>query len=642
MRGIIVRSAAIVAAGAALAVPLAVSAAASGASGTALSRAVLAGYQKASPGGFGPGGYGPGGYGQGGPGGSGTDPAASYRTTTPIKHVVVIFDENVSFDHYFATYPDATNPPGEPAFNALPGTPSVNGLAGNLLSNNPNEANPQLLGPSDAMTCDQDHGYAAEQGAADHGAEDQYVQDTGHGLTLAQCLQEENKGLSRPSPIPVSSTPNFAALDYYDGNTVTALWNYAQHFSMSDNAFGTTYGPSTPGALNVTSAQAYGAICGPSFATINDSPCSAPPGYNASDVATSQITTMTGNAGTTPVADQPPAGPGTVYNDTDPYFDICSYIPSGAGGDGATPVQTIEMGGNNIGEELTSSGITWGWFQGGFEDGYVPGHGTPPTIQQICSESHQNVGGATVTDYIPHHEPFQYYASTANPMHLPPTSVAMIGRTDQANHQYGIGDFWAAADAGNLPAVSYLKAPAYEDGHAGYSDPLDEQRWLVTTINHLESLPTWRSTAVLVTWDDSDGWYDHVLAPILSSSAVPALDSLTAAGMCGPSKLIPVTSSGMPEEGKCGPGPRLPFLVISPWAKSNYVSNVMIDQSSVVSFIEQNWDLPALGNGAADSWAGSLDSMFDFSHPAAPKLYLDPATGEAVQGFGPGRYTGER
>lgn len=131
------RSAAIVAAGAALAVPLAVSAAASGASGTALSRAVLAGYQKASPGGFGPGGYGPGGYGQGGPGGSGTDPAASYRTTTPIKHVVVIFDENVSFDHYFATYPDATNPPGEPAFNALPGTPSVNGLAANLLSNNP-------------------------------------------------------------------------------------------------------------------------------------------------------------------------------------------------------------------------------------------------------------------------------------------------------------------------------------------------------------------------------------------------------------------------------------------------------------------------------------------------------------------------
>src|SRR5262249_700637 len=63
-----------------------------------------------------------------------------------------------------------------------------------------------------------------------------------------------------------------------------------------------------------------------------------------------------------------------------------------------------------------------------------------------------NVAGATVTDYIPHHEPFQYFTSTANPHHLPPSSVGMIGQTDQANHQYDLSDFWAAADAGNLPA----------------------------------------------------------------------------------------------------------------------------------------------------------------------------------------------
>ena len=116
-------------------------------------------------------------------------------------------------------------------------------------------------------------------------------------------------------------------------------------------------------------------------------------------------------------------------------------------------------------------------------------------------------------DYSPHHEPFEYYASTANPMHKPPTSVAMVGHTDQANHQYDTADFFAAANAGNLPAVSYLKAPKYQDGHAGYSDPLDEQTWLADTINQLQSLPTWRSTAVVVTYDDSDGWYDHVLGP---------------------------------------------------------------------------------------------------------------------------------
>ena len=108
----------------------------------------------------------------------------------------------------------------------------------------------------------------------------------------------------------------------------------------------------------------------------------------------------------------------------------------------------------------------------------------------------------------------------------------MIGRTDQANHQYDIADFWAAADAGNLPAVSYLKAPKYQDGHAGYSDPLDEQTWLVNTINQLETLKTWRSTAVVITWDDSDGWYDHVLGPLLTQSQT-TLDALTGKGFCG-------------------------------------------------------------------------------------------------------------
>jgi len=56
--------------------------------------------------------------------------------------------------------------------------------------------------------------------------------------------------------------------------------------------------------------------------------------------------------------------------------------------------------------------------------------------------------------------------------------------------------------------VSFLKAAAYQDGHAGYSDPLDEQHFLVDTINHLERLPSWKSTAVVIAYDDSDGWYD--------------------------------------------------------------------------------------------------------------------------------------
>ena len=564
----------------------------------------------------------------------------SAATKSPIKHLVVIFDENVSFDHYFATYPVAANPPGEPAFVAAHATPSVNGLAsavvagtptGPLLTHNGNASNPIRLDPTDSMTCDQDHAYPAEQLAADSGAEDKYVQNTGNGATLAQCLTSKNAGLTNKAPIPANAAGNDAVMDYYDGNTVTALWNYAQHFSMSDNAFGTTYGPSTPGALNVTSAQTFGTICGPTSATINDAPCTAPPGLDATSIVDSAITTspVSSNdpSGSTSIADQPAPGPGTDYSDADPAFDICSYLPGSDGGDGRAPASTIELGGNNIGEELSSTGITWGWFEGGFDNGYVPGQGTPPTTAQVCSASHTNVGGASVTDYIPHHEPFQYYASTANPMHLPPTSLGMIGHNDQANHQYDLADFWAAADASNLPQVSYLKAPAYEDGHAGYSDPLDEQNFLVKTINRLEALPSWSSTAVMITWDDSDGWYDHVLAPVVTGSQTP-LDALTGSGACGSTALVPTTSTGAPEEGKCGLGPRLPFLVVSPFARANAVSNNLIDQSSVVRFIEYNWQLPALGNGAADAAAGSLASLFDFHGQQVAPIFLDPTTGE--------------
>src|SRR5207302_4500134 len=136
------------------------------------------------------------------------------------------------------------NPAGEPAFRAKSGTPAVNGLLGTLLTNNPNLSNPQRLDRAQARTCDQDHGYTNEQKAVDFGAMDKAVELTGHALTVQQCTGIAN-----------GVDPNFAVMDYYDGNTVTALRNYAQRFAMSDNSFGTVFGPSTPGALNLVAVS---------------------------------------------------------------------------------------------------------------------------------------------------------------------------------------------------------------------------------------------------------------------------------------------------------------------------------------------------------------------------------------------------
>jgi phospholipase C len=220
-----------------------------------------------------------------------------------------------------------------------------------------------------------------------------------------------------------------------------------------------------------------------------------------------------------------------------------------------------------------------------------------------------------VTDYSPHHEPFQYYKSTSNPHHLAPSSDAMIGQTDQANHQYDLSSFTTALDAGNLPAVSFLKAPAYEDAHPGNSDPLDEQNFLTTQINQIEASTSWPSTAIVVAYDDSDGSYDHV-APTITNGSKTSDD----AAICtsAPNAAAPLGG----QQDRCGPSQRLPFLVISPFAKSNYVDHTRIAQTSIAQFIEQNWELPAIGGGSFDTTYGSIDSFFDFQDPQQQSIAL--------------------
>ncbi len=175
-----------------------------------------------------------------------------------------------------------------------------------------------------------------------------------------------------------------------------------------------------------------------------------------------------------------------------------------------------------------------------------------------------------------------------------------------------------------LPAVSFLKAPGYQDGHAAYSNPLSEQQFVAGEINALMTTPDWPSTAVVVSYDDSDGWYDHAYSGITNTSQGFA-DALTGTGMCG-NGTTPLAG----QQGRCGYGPRMPLLVISPWAKANSVDHTLTDLSSIPRFIEDNWGLGRI-TGSFDSIAGSLNGLFDFAHPQPPNarpLLLDPITGQ--------------
>jgi len=416
----------------------------------------------------------------------------------------------------------------------------VNGYTNPLLNANPNLVAPFRLDRSQASTCDNDNHYSDEQKAYDGGLIDK----------VAELLSGTGAGC----------TPGLA-MGYYDGNTVTALWNYAQHFAMSDNFFASTFGTTVMGHLNLLSGQTHGAV----------------PSSVSGKVAN-----------------------GSVIANVDPTLDDCS---TGT---------VVEMTGKNIGDLLNAKGVTWGWFYGDW---------TPASI----------TGGVAhcASTYSPHYAPFQYYASTANPHHLPPTSVAAIGDTDQANHRYALTDFWNAVANHNLPAVSFLKAPGTQTGHPSDSTPLEEQVFLVNIINRLQLSSEWRNMTILITYDDSDGWYDHVLGPIVSQSSDPNNDALLGpTGLCGTAKPGAYLD-------RCGYGPRLPFLVISPLAKENFVAHTVADQSSIIGFIEDNWNLGRIGDQSFDAISGSIVNMFDFDgardDAGSRKLILDPVSGEPIQ-----------
>jgi phospholipase C len=302
-------------------------------------------------------------------------------TTTPIKHLVIIFNENVSLYHYFATYPNASNPLGEPAFTAAHATPSVDNLANaHLLRGNPNFTNtangadaaePFRLDRTQANTADQNHAHTAEQQAYNGGKADLFPKFTGKGTS---------------GGVGAFGTEG-QVMGYFDGDTVTAMWHYAQHFAMSDSAYTDTYGPSTPGALGVIAGQTNGLR---PVATTKKPSTLAAVSYYIND----------GQGGV------------TMINDVDPGYDACS-VPADQG----------MMTGKNIGDLLNDAGITWGGFMGGFNLRTKNANGTTGCKRSTDSA----IVGAKVVGYIPHHNWFQYYESTANPTHARPSSIRTIG-----------------------------------------------------------------------------------------------------------------------------------------------------------------------------------------------------------------------
>jgi phospholipase C len=619
-----------------------------------------------------------------------------------IQHVVVLFDENISFDHYFGTYPYAANTDG-PKFTAKPGTaglpgssqtitnftganvgllglkgakvtgaaqvPGANGADGT----NANSVAPFRLGFNQAWTCSQGHAYAAEQKAVQGssttstGAMDKFVENTSSAATCANTAATAPAGNSEFGR-------NGLSMSYNDGNTVTGLWNYAQNYAMSDNSWANNFGPSTVGAVNVAGGSTAGAVLYYPVGTVIDTATGYPdnPSYanEAADKAAGKLVTVTADnwksfpvKANDPSAAVPAVGPGTdptaaigkqpnavgtvdglkwadsthttivgsITGDPTPAGDICP--------DASIAVQ---MQGQSVGDLLTKNKVTWGSFMGGFHDPSVPAvtSGADATdISSVCNFGKTRTTNAdgqplmvvnTAADYVSHHAPFQYYASTANPTHVAPANGAEIGNDGQAKHEYDLSWFYKSLNGqygAQLPAVSYLRPIKAEDGHGGNSDPVDEQHFLVRTVNAIEKSPYWKNTAIVIAYDDSDGFYDQVAPTILNGSTGNATSVEQPICTTPANKSATMSAGGWDD--RCGPSQRLPLLVISPYAKSNFIDHTESAQSSVVSFIEDNFlggarvDDQQTGNAASASFDANsnfsdLKEMFDFN--AAPHL----------------------
>jgi phospholipase C len=289
----------------------------------------------------------------------------------------------------------------------------------------------------------------------------------------------------------------------------------------------------------------------------------------------------------TPGAQWLVAATNNTPGDPNPIGDICNDYPA------SISPQEIP----NLGAEATAAGTSWAWFQGGF------GTCTP----------------TAVNGYSAHHDPFQYFTSTADLTH----AYAFDPRMDyqQANrHQRDLSVLYAALSrtplAGpdtvpSLPAISWVKAPQLEDGHPGYSGPALEDAFVGDLVARLKASEYWKNTALVIAFDETGGWWDHVSPPDLGGHFATWVD--------GQPNLTGCQYPGIPGApcGEAGLGPRMPVLVISRFARRGFVDHALLNTASLDRWVEWNHHLPALGVwGNRDVTAGNLTSAFVFGDHA--------------------------
>lgn len=482
-----------------------------------------------------------------------SDEALASLVRQKIKHVFVIYQENRSFDSYFGTFPGAEN-----LTSTIAGTQGFRQY--DPLGNQ--WVTPFRITAPD--TADADHSRQALITKADDGRMDLFVPTEEFGLLA--------RGYSREDAQRVG----LLTMAFEDCDTIPYYWMYARNFALFDHFFQGMYGPSTPGNIDLIAAQTGQSqwakhgdeqfasnLQGPGLPVINDTaPAFGPYGNGVNPL------------------------PGKAQYDL--QFATLFLTMAGTGASNATKDT------DDIKEDITAvakrgqPAVPWGWYQEGFKS--PPGEGSP---------------------YVTHHNAVQFFGYLRNNPYFW-RGVHDLTDLEPAIQQHTLGDRGVIFVKGGYQNPFHYK-PADprpyiqqhfngDDDHPGYSDSQISEAMTARIINDIANSPYWKDSAILIAWDDSEGFYDHVSPPKFERC---------------------------PDGHPCGDGPRVPAILISPFSKDHAIVADLSDHASFAKMIGKIFDLPALA---------SLPDENPYL-PNGPRD-LEPRLSDLLGGFDPERLSG--
>ncbi len=543
-----------------------------------------------------------------------------------IKYVFILFQENRSFDFHFGTYPGARGLFSQPA-SQTPGfvqpivltDGSVGTISPFLMPTSIKDVNGHTVQLYPEDTDSVNHGHTAMDAKLD--LVSNVAQNDRYAFIeegLSGTLTNNGNGTysySGPAPTEAQVQKGELVVSHIDCDTVPFLWNYADRFTLFDNFFDTVVGPSTPNALAMFAAQSgvtqwvkhpgLGSNINTTNAQLPVTGDPQPFWGSALDptVINRQPTESGGTASTNPASNQTYASLGLSFMgnqiqsitaaDLNPAFDLL---------DVQKDIKKIAGSANGP--------VPWAWYELGYD------------LEPI------DTGGvASHTSYIAHHDAPQYFGYEAN------------NPNETAAHMKGLGDFFTALNATALPGtgsggVYYVRggysnldgliprspSPAVQgayqgnDDHPGYSDAQISEALLGDTINAIANSPYWPQSAIIITYDETDGLYDHTQPNIRSWD---------------------------PLNNALSQGPRIPTIVISPFGVVHGISHEATEHGSIIKFIDEIFKLTPLANLPDESQARALGLKTYGQKYLGPTDGATPGVGDLFTAFDNGRLTGQ-